>query len=383
MDLAPSAAKKRSPWVPCFALGALFFVCLRPALLAGQEKTEEKGPAAKVSVRLVLLPLLFYEPETELAGGVGGLLTHRRGSQPAAARPSSMFFYAIYTMLGQFQAQAEPIFYFQGEDLLLTTKLTFELYPNKFWGVGDNTPDASETGYTPRRFAIESTFQRKLPLLNNLYVGVQYQLETTSITHIETSPPLPLSSFPGGQGGTVSGLGLILNWDTRNDVFTPSRGSQFQASFIVNDSVLGSGFDFTAVKADLREYVPGFFPGHAAAFQFLYQSANGTPPFYRYAMIGGDSVLRGYYKGRFRDNYLVVLQAEYRLPLWHRFGFVGFAGLGNVGPDLKRIDLKRAKYSVGFGLRYKLSREEGANVRVDLAFGKGSMGLYFTAGEAF
>ncbi len=363
-------------------LGAALFVCPRP--VAAQEgQPEKKDPAAKGRVHLVVLPLAFYEPETKLAVGGGGLLTYRGESQAPTARPSSMFFYAIYTQLMQFQAQAQPILYFRDEDDLLAAKLTFEQYPNKFWGIGAETPDSAETNYTPRRLALEASFQTRLPFLWNLYAGVLYQFETAALIDNPSNAPLPLDSYPGGAGGTVSGLGLILNWDTRDNIFTPSRGNQFQVSIVVNAKMLGSSFDFTSVKADFRKYVPGLYPGHAAAFQFLYQSATGAPPFYRYAMIGGDSIMRGYYMGRYRDKYLIALQAEYRLPLWRRFGFVAFAGLGNVGPALDRISLSKAKYSTGFGLRYKLSPQEGANVRVDFAFGKGSTGLYFTAGEAF
>lgn len=363
-------------------LGAALFVCPRP--VAAQEgQPEKKEPAVKGTADLVVLPLVFYEPETKFAGGVGGLLTFRQERQHASSRPSSMFFYAIYTQLKQFQAQAEPAFYFRGEDFLLTGKLTFEQYPNKFWGVGDKTPDSAETNYTPRRLSLEASFQKRMPFLQNLFAGVQYQFETAAIVDIQPDPPILLNPFAGSGGGTVSGLGFVLNWDTRNNIFTPSRGSQSQISFVVNAKILGSGFDFTTVKADFRKYVPGLYQGHAAAFQFVYQSATGAPPFYRYAMIGGDSIMRGYYKGRYRDKYLIALQAEYRLPLWRRFGFVAFAGLGNVGPALDRISLRKAKYSTGFGLRFKLSPKEGANVRVDFAFGKGSTGLYFTAGEAF
>ena len=354
----------------------------RPA--AQEEKpVEKKVQAPKKSVGLVVLPLAFYSPETHLAGGVGGLLTFRSGAQAASSRPSSMFFYAIYTQLSQFQAQAEPNFYFGGEDKFLAAKLLFERYPSKFWGVGGETPDGAETDFTPRRFILEAALQKKLGFLTNLYGGIQYQLETAAIVGVGPEVGLPLASFAGGHGGTVSGLGLVLNWDTRNNIFIPSHGNYFQLSLVFNGKALGSRFNFTAVKADLRKYYPGIVRSHSVALQFLYQSATGNPPFYRYALIGGDSILRGYYKGRYRDKYLVVLQSEYRLPVWWRFGLVGFFGLGNVGPSLGRIDFGDLKYSVGAGLRFKLSPREGANVRMDIAFGRGSSGIYFTAGEAF
>ena len=93
--------------------------------------------------------------------------------------------------------------------------------------------------------------------------------------------------------------------------------------------------------------------------------------------------MRGYYDGRYRDRHLLAFQAEYRLPVWGKFGLVGFAGLGRVAPTLGGLDFSGLKYSAGFGLRFKIAPREGANLRIDWAFGQGTSGVYFTAGEAF
>jgi outer membrane protein assembly factor BamA len=93
--------------------------------------------------------------------------------------------------------------------------------------------------------------------------------------------------------------------------------------------------------------------------------------------------MRGYYAGRFRDKNQGVLQAEYRVPLFGRMGAVGFAGIGNVGPELKDIDFKCLKYSYGGGLRIALNKTEKLNLRLDYGLGKHSQGFYLQLGEAF
>lgn len=367
-------------------LGALFLsasLLLLPA--AGQEaKPDEKARAKKDNIGLVVIPMVFYQPETKWAGGVGGLLTLRNPGQDPASRPSSVYFYAIYTQLRQFRTQIVPAFYFKNEAYLLSGTLTMERYPNKFWGFGAGTPDSAVQNYTPRTFSLEVSFQKRILARERLYVGLQYQLENQKILQADPGGSIGRGLIPGSKGGTVSGLGFILNWDTRDNIFSPSRGRYFQASTYFNGKLLGSDYTFNSVKVDLRTYMHGFAPSHVLALQAIYQSVLGpVSPFYRYAKLGGDSLMRGYYAGRYRDKYFMAFQAEYRLPVWWRFGLVTFAGLGDVAKDIRHINFDEFRYSVGAGLRFKISPKEGANLRADFAFGQGTAGFYFTANEAF
>jgi hypothetical protein len=70
---------------------------------------------------------------------------------------------------------------------------------------------------------------------------------------------------------------------------------------------------------------------------------------------------------------MLVLQGEYRMPLWRRLGAAAFGGLGQLG-------LNRFKYSVGWGLRYNINPKERLNLRLDLGF---TSGTCVTIGEAF
>jgi len=352
---------------------------------AGQEaKPDEKVQTKKEVIGLVIIPLVFYEPETEWAGGVGGLLTFRTPEQDPASRPSSVYFYAIYTQLHQFAMQVMPAFYLKNEAYLLNGTLTMERYPNKFWGFGADTPDSAVQNYTPRISSLVVSFQKRILARERLYVGLQYQLENQKILQSDAGGSIAQGLVPGNKGGTVSGLGFILNWDSRNNIFTPSHGSYCQVSTFFNGKTLGSDFTFTSVNVDLRTYMQGLAPSHVLALQAFYQSAVGPAfPFYRYPQLGGAYLMRGYYAGRYRDNYFMAFQAEYRFPVWWRFGMVTFAGLGDVARDLRHINFDEFKYSAGAGLRFKISPKEGATLRADFAFGQGTTGFYFTANEAF
>ena len=92
--------------------------------------------------------------------------------------------------------------------------------------------------------------------------------------------------------------------------------------------------------------------------------------------------MRGYYEGRYRDKDMIAFQMEYRLPVWWRFGLVGFVGFGGVADKIKKFKLKKFKYSIGWGIRYLLIRNEKINVRLDFGYGESSSGTYITIGEA-
>ncbi len=93
--------------------------------------------------------------------------------------------------------------------------------------------------------------------------------------------------------------------------------------------------------------------------------------------------MRGYYLGRYRDKEMIVLQTEYRMPVWRRFGIVGFGGLGEVSERIKDFSLSGIKYSLGGGIRFAVKPKEKLNIRLDYGIGSHSSGVYLYITEAF
>ncbi len=119
------------------------------------------------------------------------------------------------------------------------------------------------------------------------------------------------------------------------------------------------------------------------AFQLFMNFIDGNAPFQLLSRIGGEKIMRGYYQGRYRDKHVAVLQTEYRMKIWRRFGMVGFVGFGDVAHRLQDFDLRNFRLSIGLGLRYLYSSAEGINVRIDFGFHGGTPGPYITINEAF
>jgi outer membrane protein assembly factor BamA len=215
-----------------------------------------------------------------------------------------------------------------------------------------------------------------------LYLGVHYQLGHEKLLEVEKNGLLAKGNILGSAGGVVSSAGLSVNRDTRNNIFCPSSGGFYGFSVSLSGSAIGSDFDFTAYSLDLRKYFP-LFSSHILALQGVMNILTGGPPFQALSELGGDSMMRGYYAGRYRDKNLLAGQVEYRIPVWWRFGLVGFAGYGDVAGKVSHFKRKDFKYSAGWGIRYLLIRDEKINLRFDFGYGKGSSEFYINISEAF
>jgi len=78
-----------------------------------------------------------------------------------------------------------------------------------------------------------------------------------------------------------------------------------------------------------------------------------------------------------------AMQAEYRMPLFWRFGAVAFAGVGGIAPGIDQLGDSTVLPSAGVGLRFAASKTYRVNVSLDAAWGKDSSAVYFYIGEAF
>jgi hypothetical protein len=87
-------------------------------------------------------------------------------------------------------------------------------------------------------------------------------------------------------------------------------------------------------------------------------------------LIGSDGsrgTLRGFRNFRFRDRNLLLLQAEYRVPVWGPFDASVFADAGKV--TSRRADLGLAGLKHDFGFSVSVMKGSGTMARTDIGFG--------------
>lgn len=327
-------------------------------------------------------------PETRWAIGAAVLFSYDPRGHSSKTRPSTLSLSAYTTQNRQYSIEIQPEIYLKNETYFIKSALRISRYPDRFFGIGDETTADMEESYTPEYVKLDLSFQKKIHPDSGLYAGVGYKYENHRMIDVMPGGLLSAANgaqntgIPGREGGTLSAVGLILNWDTRDNIFFPRTGRLFQLTADVYASALGSDFDFTALKLDLRTYVP-LAKSHSLAFQFLVDTRWGESPFFSLGRLGGDRILRGYYTGRYRDKTAAVLQGELRLQVLKKWGVVFFAGLGNVADRPWNLNLQTLKYSLGIGLRFYLSPGETPCVRGDFGVGKKSSGLYVTVKDSY
>ena len=330
----------------------------------------------------IVLPGITYAPETRWAAAIGGFKVTRTRAPNADQRPNTYAMRGLYSQKHQAQASFSLDRWRTGNAGRVEFDAAFSRFPNAFFGVGAGLADTSER-YTPRTVSLVGSYIHRVR--SGLYVGGRLAHEDARLTSIASGGALEAllatPVYAGGERWRTTAATFIANWDTRDLLFYPTRGSAVFLNVGRALGVPGATHQFTRASLDARRY-QAFGRGHVLAVQGLGVVTSGNVPIDNLPALGGASLLRGYFAGRFRDKAAVLMQGEYRSPTWRRLGAVAFTGAGTVAPSVGDLRLDALRTAWGGGLRLSLNADR-LNLRIDRGFGSGSRGIYITAGEAF
>lgn len=367
-----------------FILGIL--CATLPTKAQDLQDNKQKGAASAKPYKpsLYAVPLVFNTPETGWGFGLAGGYAFKLNKNDSLQRPSNVLLNTDYTLNKQVIVDCGFTLFFKEENYQLRLYNSYKKYPDSFWGIGNNTSSSAEERYQYNRWDIFPTFQKRIH--KRFFAGIRYRYMGMYRVDWNPNGAFAESNFPGHDGGNLSGAGVLLSWDSRNYVFNPTKGFYMHLLNINYPKFLGSDFGMTHLELDGRFFLP-VFPRkqHLIGFNVLGRFNFGDVPFFQMATLGGTDIMRGYFTGRYRDKNALSIQAEYRLPLFWRFGAAAFAGLGEVAPSLDKFSINGLKYSVGGGIRFMVSKRERINVRFDVGYAEGNQGpaFYITAAEAF
>jgi len=324
-------------------------------------------------------PYAFYTPESKLAFGAGGIYIFYTGKSQDL-NPSKIGFGGYYSTNNQYKISMNNVYYFLDNKLYFKLPLSYGYFINKFWGVGNDVPDSNTANYAQQTFSATLTIQVPPELFSADRTGIIVDYDNTTIRDKMDNPQLDDPLVIGANGGQLIGLGTDLLWDKRDNLFYPTEGNYQYFRVIIYPE--WSDYVFAQFQLDARVYHQTNKRGVLAG-NFYLESVVGDAPFYKLPAIGGIQ-MRGYFAGRYRDNFFSMIQLEHRQFFADRWGYVLFGTLGNVAGDILKFDFSNLKYSFGTGLRFKFNKEESVNLRADIGFGiDGSTGVYFGIEEAF
>lgn len=361
--------------------GARAIVSLTLLLTLSASAEDEAGlheEDGKISV--APLPIVFYTPETGTAFGVALNVFRRPRGAAEDARPSTITPLLIYTLKEQIVAVLSGQHYWDEEAQQIEAGVSYINFPDSFYGLGNDVDDEPAEDYTTENYSFDLGYLRRVR--GPLRAGASAVAGHARILEREPGGLLDATVIPGSEGGTVLGAGVVLDRDSRDHISYPSQGSWSRLEFQVFDAALGSDYDFRALRLESRRYF-GLGSDRVFALRGLIAHVDGEPPFQMLPSLGGDSLLRGYYGGRFRDRDLSAFEFEYRQLLRWRLGFAIFGGVGQVAHDPADFGIGEFHAAAGLGLRIQFLKSEKLNLRFDVGFAEDDGGSYISLGEAF
>jgi len=337
--------------------------------VSAQDNHQDTTPSKRF--KILPVPTFGYEPETSTYVGAVALATLDFYNNDLT-RSSNVSLEFTYSWKKQIIVETDWDYFFDNEKWFTKGQLHYSKYPDQLYlSVGAGC-DICNYFFESDRFIADVFIYKKLR--KHLFIGTN--LRYLSYANIEGGIPEDLDI----NAASVSGVGLSILYDSRNNILTSTKGAYVDVTWQVNKTQVSSYYKFIL---DLRKYL-AFGEGRHTLAMRLYNAMNtGVPPFFDEAYVGGDQYVRGFFYGRYRSHNMSTMQLEYRSHLFWRMGLAIFGGYSSA---YEQGDLSSAtwRYNLGTGLRVQVDKQEGTNFRIDYAIGQdGNSGFYFSFGESF
>lgn len=179
------------------------------------------------------------------------------------------------------------------------------------------------------------------------------------------------------------------------------QGTKSRFTYAIYDQQNAELFNFTRLDVEAQQVFAGFGAHHRLTLSgwaaTSMTDAGQEVPFYLQPALGGksairsvhddrlgsdgtDATLRGYRNLRFIDRNLLLVQAEYRVPVWGPVDATLFADAGKVARTRSDLDFNDLRRDLGFSLSVMKGWTTWA--RVDVGFGSGEgTRVFFTLGD--
>jgi hypothetical protein len=361
---------------------------------------------AKIEQTIIKIHSVFDRPLHPVIGGIGpgggwggglGYTAPGRGPWSASAK-------AMYGMNNYWQLQAIGGYQDRRTELEAFARAR-EMRQLDYFGLGPNSQLFNRTSYAYRDPVIGA--HGKYRLTPWLALGGRFEEIWPYARSGKRLPSIESLFFPTGAPGLFS-QPLYGRYQGAVDIDLPAaagdafyQGTKTRATYAIYDDQDAELFNFRRLDLEAQQVFAGFGAHHRLTLSGWASTsttdAGQVIPFSMMPTLGGraavrsvhehrlgsdgtDATLRGYRNLRFRDRNLLLLQAEYRVPVWGPIDATVFADAGKVAPTRSDLDLNDLRQDFGFSLSIMKGWETWA--RVDVGFGSGEgTRVFFTLGD--
>jgi hypothetical protein len=176
----------------------------------------------------------------------------------------------------------------------------------------------------------------------------------------------------GLTGFKSNGIGIVLDYDSRDQVRNPQRGQHLVAHNVAYRESLGGEESFDALQLNYSYYLP-FGDGHVLATNARGRWTDDAP------LSGYSSLnMRGYTRGNYLDEHYSHLNLDARFHIYQRWGASLFGGIGCLYAKTSDCGDSEARYPmIGAGLIFSLKPDAGIVIRLEFAKGKSDNEAYY------
>lgn len=178
----------------------------------------------------------------------------------------------------------------------------------------------------------------------------------------------------------TSGAGLTLEYDSRDNFFSPTDGFKYELNYLWFDDVIGSDVDYTLTELTALNYFKITEQWRTAIrVEANYVDSEQILPPYATPYIS----MRGIPAARYQGQSVAMseLEVAYRINL--RWEVSAFAGVGKASDSFSDFSDSDSRVSKGAGFRYLIARRYDFNMGLDIAKGPEDTVFYIQAGSAW
>jgi len=326
------------------------------------------------------VPILITEPAVGYGGGLGALFFRESIGEAAAraketgrlAPPDIYGLGAVGTDNGSKGAAAGGMVSFDNDHYRWRGGIARPSINLDFYGRGG---DLGPVGYNLDGWASVQHGMMRLGESDTWLVArwnwLDFDSKFDAGTDLGPLGPLELKS-------KASGLGLSLEYDSRDNIFTPNRGWTGSLDLTWYDPDWGSDTRFQTYRGKVFAYWPAT-KDVIVAGRVDYRSANGQVPFFMLPYVD----LRGVPAMRLQDTRTGVLETEVRWNVTPRWGLIGFIGGGRAWGQAHDFEDGTDTFAKGVGFRYAIAKALGLWVGIDWAWSTQDKAFYIQVGNGW